>query len=285
LIVGVAVAGIGIAGCASGPPPPIGFNYQVDNGPANRIVQVFDLAGNTIVQVRNMDAKTTHFYNAGNVEIPHTILGENVVLTGLQSSFTVSSPLAASRIVRTVPAPALATPLAPASPVVAVGPVAADQVPDEKLVAEITRIKKEIADLKKLLAAANDLPSVNAQATIAPHDPQPAEPLSQSEIIRVTFHDNSQSFSPPHEIRANIVERAKSAKSVEVRGFTDSDQSTPRSEALAKGRAEAAKRYLVRRGVDGKKIRTEYESAGKFITDNATAQGKAANRRVEIRLS
>lgn len=78
LFVGVALALGGGAGCMSTPPSPIGFNYQVDNGQANRIVQVFDLSGNTVVQIRNVDTKATRFYSAQNVEIPFKVMGENV---------------------------------------------------------------------------------------------------------------------------------------------------------------------------------------------------------------
>lgn len=289
LFVGVALAAATIGGCVSTPPSPIGFNYQVDNGQANRIVQVFDLAGDTVVQIRNLDPKATHFYNAQNHEIPYKVVGENVVLKGLQVSFTVSSPRAASRVVRTAPvsttiaAASVAQPVAAPAPAQAHnGAAAAGQGGDEKLIAEIARIKKEIADLKKMLAAA-EVPSANAAPVSQPAAPAAAEP--QAEIVRVSFADNSQRFTPPREIRTRLVEMARAAKSVEIRGFTDSAQPSPTSEALAKGRAAAAKRFLVRHGVDGNKVRVEYESAGNFATENTTVEGRAANRRVEIRTS
>jgi outer membrane protein OmpA-like peptidoglycan-associated protein len=289
MIVAVALAGLGIGACTTTPPSPIAFNYQVDNGQANRIVQVFDLSGNTVVQIRNLDPKTTHFYNAQNTEIPHKIMGENVVLNGLQSSFTVSSTHAASRVVRTSPLPVAVVPSASAGQIngaaPALRPVSADAVPDEKLLAEIARIKGEIAELKRKIAA-SESPAVSPLLTVAqPPQPAPAEPAPQAEVVRVTFKDNSQHFQPPREIRARLVEMARQASTVEVRGFTDSVQPSATSEALAKGRADAAKRFLVRRGVDGRKIRVEYESAGKFATDNSTVEGRAANRRVEIRTS
>lgn len=287
VIVAVGLAGLCVGACTSTPPSPIAFNYQVDNGQANRIVQVFDLSGNTVVQIRNLDPKTTHFYNAQNVEIQHKIMGENVVLSGLQSSFTVSSTHAASRVVRTEPLPVTVQGASPAVSATALvqRPVQPSTVPDEKLLAEISRIKAEIAELKKQIAASEAAPAAPLLAVAQAPQPAPAEPSPQSEVVRVTFKDNSQHFQPTREIRARLVEMAKQASSVEVRGFTDSLQPSATSEALAKGRADAAKRFLVRRGVDGKKIHVEYESAGKFATDNSTMEGKAANRRVEIRTS
>lgn len=286
LVVGVALAAAGVAGCMSTPPSPIGFNYQVDNGQANRIVQVFDLSGDTVVQIRNVDPKATRFYDAQNVEISFKVMGENVVLSGLQQSFTVSSSRAASRVVRTAPATGAGTPPAAtyAAPVNAVlaplAPPAAQQASDEKMLSEIARIKTELVELKKILAAA-ERPSVSEQS----HVTTAQETTTDVEVVRVSFADNSLYFAPPHKVRAQLVELAKAAKTVEVRGFTDSAQPTPTSEALAKGRAAAAKRFLVRNGVDSRKVRIEFEPAGKFATENLTIEGKAANRRVEIRVS
>jgi len=289
LIVGVALAAIGIGGCMSTPPSPIGFNYQVDNGQANRIVQVFDLSGNTVVHIRNVDRKTTHFYNAENVEIPYKIVGENVVFNGLQTSFTVSTQRAASRVVRMtpIPAPQTGVPTNPAQAAPAVAApasgaakaVAGAQLNDEKVLAEIARIKKELAELKKMLAAA-EVPNAESHVTAAQ-----SAAAAQAEVVQVSFANNSLNFAPPREVGAYLVEMARSAKTVEVRGFTDSHQASATSEALAKGRAVAAKRFLVRHGVDARKVRVEYEPAGKFITENLTVEGKAANRRVEIRTS
>lgn len=288
LVIGVALAAVGIGGCMSTPPSPIGFNYQVDNGPANRIVQVFDLSGNTVIQIRNVDPKSTRFYDARNIEIPFKVMGENVVLEGVQNSFTVSSDRAASRVIRTVPV--IANTSTPRPAVAAAGAAAganpgnsatASAARDEKLLAEITRIKTELAELKRMLAAADQPATGNQSATAH----QPAVPTESSEVVRVSFANNSEYFAPPREVGDQLVQMAKSATVVEVRGFTDSAQRSRTSEALARGRASAAKRFLIRHGVDGKKVRVEYEPAGKFVTDNTTAEGKAANRRVEIRAS
>jgi len=287
LSIGAALAAVAAAGCVS-TTSPIGFNYQVDNGKANRIVQVFDLSGNTVVQIRSIDPKATRFFNANNVEIPYKVMGENVVLDGLHTSFTVSSAHAASRVVRVAPMstepsnviPPQATPghVAPAAGAAA----PASQQTDERMLAEIARIRKELVELKKILAAAADQPAVNAQPLAAVVAPAGS---AEADVVRVSFANNSLNFAPSRQTQAQIIELAKAANSVEVRGFTDSSQPSATSEALAKGRAAAAKRFLIRHGVDGKKVRVEYEPAGKFVTENITNEGKSANRRVEIRAS
>jgi outer membrane protein OmpA-like peptidoglycan-associated protein len=285
LAFGVALAVSGVAGCGSTPPSPIGLNYQVDNGQANRIVQVFDLSGNTVVHIRNVDPRATHFYDAQNAKIPFKVIGENVVLNGLYQSFTVSSSRAASRVVRTAPVLGGSAPApiyaGPVTGVAASGiPKSAPPASGEKLLAEIGRMRAELAELKKMLATA-ELPSAGAHVAAA----QAHARTTETEVVRVSFADNSMFFSPPHEIRVQLVELARAAKTVEVRGFTDSIQPTPTSKALAKGRAAAAKRFLVRNGIDGRKVTIRFEPAGKFATENHTTEGKAANRRVEIRAS
>ena len=88
-----------LTGCnTSAPSTAIGFNYSVDNGKANGIVQVFDLSGNTVVQVRDLNPKTTQFLDGKNSPIAFKVVGENVVLAGMHSLFTVSTSMAASRI-------------------------------------------------------------------------------------------------------------------------------------------------------------------------------------------
>ena len=47
-------------------------------------------------------------------------------------------------------------------------------------------------------------------------------------------------------------------------------------------RAEKARNWLIENGVDSTKIRTKYFSAGNFLSENKTEQGRALNRRVEV---
>lgn len=301
--VAVGLVVCGLSGCATTKPSPFGFDYAVDNPTANGIVQVFDLAGNTIVQMRGLNPATTHFKDQRNAEIPHDIVGENVVLKGIQPIFTVSTALALSKVVRTAPMPAPVQAAAAASNSTDAPADQADRSQfltnaglsidssNEELLAEISRIKKEIASLKAAIASAESAgiraPDGNGQLSVelaqARARPDKMIEASDDEVIRVFFKDNSHSFAPDVEARARILDLVKSAHTVEVTGYTDTSRASALSEALAKSRAEAARRYLMRRGVDGKKIRVGYEAAGKFIADNGSAKGKATNRRVEIR--
>jgi outer membrane protein OmpA-like peptidoglycan-associated protein len=254
----------------------IEYNYTVDNAKANGIVQVFDLSGNTVVQVRDLNPKATHFYDANNAPIQFKVVGQNVVLTGMHSSFTVSTAAAASRVVRKGGAsmPAAAAPVPAASE-----RLAANAEHSEAIAAEIGRIRKEIAELKVILAAAGNR---EPASTLAATAEVPSVAAEEASVVIVSFENNSRQFDPADEQKSQLAALSRSARTISVRGYTDSEFPTPGSTALARARAEAAKRYLISMGVTPKKIKLGYEPAGKFIADNGSTAGKAANRRVEI---
>lgn len=68
-----------------------------------------------------------------------------------------------------------------------------------------------------------------------------------------------------------------------VTGHTDSTGSAALNQKLSQARAEAVKAYLVSQGVAASRIDTAGKGASEPIADNRTAQGRAQNRRVEIR--
>ena len=263
------------------PTTVIGFNYAVDNAKANGIVQVFDLRGNTVVHVRDMNPKSTQFLDAKNSPIPFKVVGENAVLTGIHSSFTVSTASAASRVLRKVDAPA-AEPAVVTAVTTPKAKLQATDNSDAAIVAEIARIRKELAELKKILASAtasrDAAPSAPTVAVASVEEGNRTEPS----VVIVPFPNNSRQFVPAQEQRTQLLALSRASESISVHGFTDSEFATAGSTALAKARAEAAKRYLVSLGVSASKIVVGFDGAGKFIAENSSPAGRAANRRVEI---
>ncbi|TSE24334.1 Outer membrane protein A [Tepidimonas sediminis] len=65
-------------------------------------------------------------------------------------------------------------------------------------------------------------------------------------------------------------------------GHTDSVGPEAYNERLSLRRAEAVKAYLVSKGIPADKIRTEGRGEREPIADNATREGRAKNRRVEV---
>ena len=71
---------------------------------------------------------------------------------------------------------------------------------------------------------------------------------------------------------------------VEVAGHTDSDGSAEYNEGLSERRAITVRDYLVDRGVNSGNFTVKGYGEALPIADNTTAEGKARNRRVELRV-
>lgn len=65
-------------------------------------------------------------------------------------------------------------------------------------------------------------------------------------------------------------------------GNTDSVGTDAYNMALGQRRAQSVKAYLVSKGVDGSRIYTESKGKSNPVASNATAQGRAKNRRTDI---
>lgn len=71
---------------------------------------------------------------------------------------------------------------------------------------------------------------------------------------------------------------------LKIEGHTDSDGNDNSNLILSQKRADAVKRYLIGRGVDGAKLETEGFGETRPIADNSTKEGKQKNRRVEMKI-
>jgi len=67
-----------------------------------------------------------------------------------------------------------------------------------------------------------------------------------------------------------------------VEGHTDSQGSPALNQKLSLARANAVRDYLVERGIVADRIEAEGHGADRPVADNANAEGRANNRRVEI---
>jgi OOP family OmpA-OmpF porin len=92
----------------------------------------------------------------------------------------------------------------------------------------------------------------------------------------------SESFTVLEEVAASLV--ANSEVVVEVSGHTDSTGDAERNQALSLARAEAVRDFLVSRGVAPGRLVARGYGSDQPVASNATEDGRAANRRVELRL-
>ena len=72
--------------------------------------------------------------------------------------------------------------------------------------------------------------------------------------------------------------------SIEIVGFTDSTGSRQYNMDLSQRRAQSVATYLTAQGVDGSRLSTRGAGPDQPIASNATADGRAQNRRVEVNL-
>ncbi|WP_300115286.1 OmpA family protein [Duncaniella sp.] len=69
---------------------------------------------------------------------------------------------------------------------------------------------------------------------------------------------------------------------VQIYGYTDDTGSLAVNERVATGRADAVRNYLLNSGVAASRLAAEGLPMQDYIASNATAEGRAQNRRVEI---
>lgn len=71
----------------------------------------------------------------------------------------------------------------------------------------------------------------------------------------------------------------------EIIGHTDADGDAKANRILSQKRAEAVRQYLIRNGVEAKRVKATGKGESEPVTANNTAEGRAMNRRVEVKLS
>jgi outer membrane protein OmpA-like peptidoglycan-associated protein len=74
------------------------------------------------------------------------------------------------------------------------------------------------------------------------------------------------------------------ALKVEVAGHTDSNGADAYNQRLSENRAKAVMDYFVGKGVDAAQLSAKGYGESEPVADNATADGRAQNRRVELRI-
>ena len=106
---------------------------------------------------------------------------------------------------------------------------------------------------------------------------------AQANSVRIVhFGFNSTRVSIPTEEALALVEEAKAAPLVVLRGRTDGTSDSSAESRIAQARAHAVRDYLIAAGVDATRIRTTHQPSGDHLADNSSQLGRNLNRRVEI---
>ncbi len=110
---------------------------------------------------------------------------------------------------------------------------------------------------------------------------------SESVVLAITFENASAKIdvanSPQLKKYADFM-KLNTEYDVTIIGHTDSRGSAAFNKTLSTKRAESVKNDLVSRGVEASRIQTLGKGEEQPIADNATAEGRAKNRRIEAQL-
>ena len=162
--------------------------------------------------------------------------------------------------------------------------LAADKASKDKADAEFQKQQAEIAkqnlsDSEKRTAAA--LAELAKLAAVKEEERGLVVTLSGSVLFRSTESTLLSSAQVKLDQVANAL-LAVRARNLIVEGHTDSQGSKSYNQGLSQRRADAVRDYLVQRGYPSDRIQARGKGKGSPIADNASPEGRANNRRVEI---
>lgn len=127
--------------------------------------------------------------------------------------------------------------------------------------------------------------AANAARTPAPPASEAPPPMTSLESLSGPhFAFNHATLTPEAQEKVRGVAQTLNRypdRGIEVSGYTDSSENDSRNR-LSERRAEAVKQILVQTGVSASRITTAGYGAANPVASNATAEGRAQNRRVEI---
>lgn len=164
-------------------------------------------------------------------------------------------------------------------------PAPAEPPPPEPEVVEVVAVEPEVV-------AVEAAPAVAETPCAAP---KPGSPISlvgcavgDSLVLSGVYFATDKAVLMPdaRTILDGVVDAllARPDVQVELGGHTDSDASEGYNQTLSDRRAKAVVDYLASKGVDAARLSSRGYGEASPIADNATAEGKALNRRVEVKV-
>lgn len=148
--------------------------------------------------------------------------------------------------------------------------------------AELCPVEETLVDTMDKIKAQTVIPQRARAATPAP---QAAAPTKVSLAADALFDFDKSVLKVGGAAKLDeLVAKIKGMQLdvVIATGHTDSVGSDAYNQRLSVARAEAVKAYLVSNGVDVKRIRALGKGETEPVADNATAEGRAKNRRVDV---
>jgi OmpA-OmpF porin, OOP family len=136
-------------------------------------------------------------------------------------------------------------------------------------------------------SSASSAAAVVPAAAIAAAAPSQNKPMRTVTVSGDAFFDtNKATFrkeaQPELEKISQRVRGISSVEAIQVTGFTDNTGAADYNQKLSEARAATVKDFLIKNGIDPSKITILGKGASNPVADNATKEGRAKNRRVEV---
>jgi outer membrane protein OmpA-like peptidoglycan-associated protein len=133
-------------------------------------------------------------------------------------------------------------------------------------------------------------PPVVAQVPPPPPPPAPAPPPVKKKIVLRGVHFDFDKSAVRADARPILDEAVSTLKEepgimISVEGHTDGIGSDAYNQKLSVRRAEAVRDYLASHGIEGSRMTVRGFGKSQPVATNATADGRAQNRRVELRVT
>jgi len=158
--------------------------------------------------------------------------------------------------------------------------MAAEQAGKDKAAAELQKQQaRDLSDSEKRTADA--LAELAKLAAVKEEERGLVVTLSGS----VLFRSAESNLLSSAQVKLDQVAKALlavRARNLIIEGHTDSQGSESYNQGLSQRRADAVRDYLVRQGYPADRIQSRGRGKGSPIADNASPEGRANNRRVEI---
>jgi OOP family OmpA-OmpF porin len=129
----------------------------------------------------------------------------------------------------------------------------------------------------------DECPNTPSGATVA-GDGCAVQIVLQNVLFDLNSDKISSEYTPTLDRIADALKARTDVKSIAVIGHTDASGSAAYNQTLSEQRAKAVADYLASQGVNGALMTTMGKGESSPIADNATAEGRAQNRRVELKL-
>lgn len=136
----------------------------------------------------------------------------------------------------------------------------------------------------------NGCPEVNPETPKNPEVKMPEYPLSLLNGFTIYFDTDEHNVDSLKELKSSLntvvnVLTANSGTNVSIEGHTDSTGSATYNKSLSEKRAKYVKKHLKDAGINASRLSTKAFGETMPKASNSTKEGRAANRRVEVKVA